>query len=130
MNIRNLTLTLLFLTLISCSKKSRDELDREILTTTKWLEVRTEADSSTRRYIYVFGSSGQLAIYILESDTDGRLDKTCRYIFNSDRELLAIESMGPFNVQEISTDILRLKPEGSTLPAMQLKRYSKPVSLN
>ncbi len=110
----------------SCAKRE-GQLDIQILTHTVWYGQSENMWGATVERLYEFDEGGMVSIYRL-SHGEAVSDKQCHYIFTPSEELLAIESVGAFHVEEIDVEAITLEDieSGKTFV---FRKYKEEISL-
>jgi hypothetical protein len=122
------------LTLSSCEQRA-GQLSLEILTNTVWCEAESNTGASTdtategsaAERLYSFDEGGVVATYTVSGNTAIPAEEY-RYIFTPAEELLAIESVGAFKVEDIDVDVISLEDIESGKP-FRLTKYTGEATL-
>ncbi len=114
--------------LFVCSCKKREgQLDFQILTHTVWYENSGATGDGTAARLYAFDNGGMVSIYTVSGDTV-LSGEECHYIFTPAEELLAIESVGAFRVEDIAVEAILLEELRSGEP-FKLTKYTGEIEL-
>lgn len=116
--------TLLFI--CSCEKR-QGQVDYQILTHTMWYEAPDPADGLITGRLYRFDEGGMVSIYSLAGNS-ALLSGEYHYIFTPEEELLAIESVGAFLVEDIDVREISLEDMESGEP-FRLTKYTEEIDL-
>jgi hypothetical protein len=112
--------------LFICSCEKREgQLDFQILTHTMWYEAHNDSDSGGR--LYAFDEGGMVSIYTMSGDAP-LSGGEYHYIFTPAEELLAIETVGAFRVEDIAVEAISLKDIESGEP-FRLTKYAADIEL-
>lgn len=109
---------------LSCTEKSDDKVNREILWSTVWRGERFQPSAGQEEEadrLYVFGADGMVKIYPESEGVAGEPVLSLRYIYTSQAAEMVIEDYGLFSVKEITVDRLLLEGSPGTL---DLRFYS------
>ena len=110
-----------------CSCREREgQLDFQILTHTMWYEEHRGGGATVAR-LYEFDEGGMVSIYPL-SGNKALAGGEYHYIFTPADELLAIESVGAFRVEDIDVDAISLEELQSGKP-FKLTKYTGELEL-
>lgn len=104
----------------SCENDNDKSVYRELLVDALWIQEKVPVPGDAKAYFFSFEETGFVYVYPIVGSTIQE-GVELRYIYDTSRETIAIESYGIYTVEEFDTEILRLSGSGQRLELSRVK---------